>query len=99
MEREVTYVPIRIHKAAQTWSSAKLLGVPNRFQPPDHYSLFPTTNQLAKALRSSVLNLLQPLIVNHRNLILNLSHQLIEAASNSSFVGRCGDSDVRDWER
>ena len=43
-----------------------------------------------------MLNLLHPLIVNHRNLILNLSHQLADAASNSSFVGLCGDSDVRD---
>jgi hypothetical protein len=52
------------------------------------HSLLPKTNQLAKALISSVLNRLHPLIVNHFTRIRNLSHQLEAAPNSSSLLGR-----------
>lgn len=52
--------------------------------------LLPTRNQLKKALRSSVLNLLQPRIVNHLRRMRNRCHHVPAAFRSSSFVGlRC----------
>jgi hypothetical protein len=74
-----TYVPMRIHKA--NYQQELGLGAEDNL-------LFPTTNQLAKALKSSVLNRLHPRIVNHLIRILSLCHHPLAAAKSSSLDGR-----------
>lgn len=58
-------------------------------------SLLPSTNQLANALKSSVLKRLHPRMKNHFMRIRKRSHFELAAASSSSFVGRWGELDVR----
>lgn len=78
-----TYVPINIQIATL---SAAILTTIDQARTGD--ILLPNTNQLAKALKSSVLNRLHPLIVNHLIRIRNRSHQLLAAPRSSSLLGR-----------
>lgn len=56
-----------------------------------------TTNQLKKADMSSVLNFLNPLIVNHLKRIFKRSQKPVARASISSLVGRCkgGEDNIK----
>jgi hypothetical protein len=85
-------VPIKIHRATKAISSHIWLHNLS-------YLLFPTTNRLAKALKSSVLKRRHPLMKNHLSLILNLSQPDLAAPSSSSFVGRCGEFVAILWVR
>lgn len=85
-------VPIKIHRAS------KAISAHVRLRHLSH-SLFPTTNKLAKALKSSVLKRRHPLMKNHFSLILNLSQPDLAAPSSSSLVGRCGEFVAILWVR